>query len=95
MKPGIEYAKKGMSRSDAKDFEKAVEQFREFLYDKNGTFNPKVSAEKNGIDTIYKPCSEIKNILKDMMISKWRNGNNTKQGIYPYLINKNKSLKSR
>ena len=26
------------------------------------------------------------------MISKWRNGNNTKQGIYPYLINKNKSL---
>ena len=50
------------------------------------------TAEKNGIDTIYKPCSEIKNILKDMMISKWRNGNNTKQGIYPYLINKNKSL---
>ena len=54
--------------------------------------NNETAAEKNGIDTIYKPCSEIKNILKDMMISKWRNGNNTKQGIYPYLINKNKSL---
>lgn len=50
------------------------------------------TAEINGIDSIYKPCKLIKDILKDMMISKWRNGNNTKHGIYSSLTNKNKSL---
>lgn len=64
MQPGINYAKKGMSRSDAKDFEKAVEQFREYLYDKNGVFNPKASAAKNGIDR-YEAGGRYKDLADD------------------------------
>ena len=49
MKPGIDSYKKGMDTSTKYEFDKAIDQFMEYLYKKNGDFNGKKSAKANKI----------------------------------------------
>lgn len=87
MQPGIRAVKAGMTKKDdAESFDRAVEQFRQFLAAKRGIFNPKLSADANGIDRtlypdLYKHYSKIKTVFGNVGVieSKDRNGNVTKR----------------
>lgn len=64
MRKGISIQRKALGANEAKEFDKAVWQFRELLYNNNGYINPKVGAEANGIypyqyDMLYKYYHEI------------------------------------
>lgn len=71
MNPGVQAVRRGIdNKYDQDSFDKAVEEFEEFLYDNNGRFNPKISASKNGISAatypnLYKHYSKIKTIYRD------------------------------
>ena len=63
MKPALD-AMKPSNKVDIESFEKAVEEFQNFLYDHNGIFNPNASRERNDIDyarypNLYKHYREI------------------------------------
>ena len=45
--------------------------------------------ESNAVEDVYFYCNNIKQNLQNIIISSWRNGNNTKEGIYPALENTN------
>ena len=87
MQPGIRAVKAGMTRKDdAESFDRAIEQFRQFLAAKRGIFNPKLSADANDIDRtlypdLYKHYSKIKTVFGNVGVieSKDRNGNVTKR----------------
>ena len=51
---------------DKDDFDKALEEFYEYLYENNGIFNPKVSAEKNGIDYRYSHLKKYYKVIAEM-----------------------------
>lgn len=71
MNPGIQAVRKGIgNKYDRDEWDKAVEEFEQFLYDNNGRFNPKVSASKNGISaatypSLYRNYSKIRTIFSD------------------------------
>ena len=53
---------------DAESWDKAYEEFQQYMYDNNGIFNPKISAEKNNISAskypnFYKHYNQIKNLF--------------------------------
>lgn len=87
MQPGIRAVKAGMTKKDdAESFDRAIEQFRQFLAAKRGIFNPKLSADANDIDRtlypdLYKHYSKIKTVFGNVGVieSKDRNGNVTKR----------------
>lgn len=82
MKHGADKVRKGLTRkSDISSWDQALEEFDQFIYDNNGRFNPKVSASKNGIDSLsypnlYKHYNKIKTVYKDFdaVESKDKNG---------------------
>lgn len=82
MNPGVQAVRKGITEKYDRDtFDKAIEEFEQFLYDNNGRFNPKVSASANNISAatypnLYRHYSKIKTIFKDFdrIESKDRNG---------------------
>ena len=71
MDAGLKAERGGIRDSrELESWDKAVEEFWQFLYDNNGRFNTKASAEKNGIDrsnypNLYKHFSKIKTVYKD------------------------------
>lgn len=83
MNPGIQAIRKGIdNKVDLDSWDLAVEEFRLFLYNNNGYFNPKASASKNGINAanysnLYRHYNKIQAIYKDFdtISSKYRNGN--------------------
>ena len=93
MNPGVQAVRKGIdNKSDQDAWDKAIEEFEQFLYENNGRFNPKESASKNGISSAYYPnlyrhYNKIKTIYKDFdkIESTDRNGRritrNTKNSI--------------
>ena len=70
MNPGIQAVRKGMdNKADQDSFDKAIEEFEQYLYDNNGRFNPNVSASKNNINAanypkLYTHYSKIRTIFK-------------------------------
>ena len=71
MNPGIQAVRKGISTKYQKDnFDKAIEEFRAYLYENNGYFNEKVSAEANNISASNYPklnefYEQIRTIYRD------------------------------
>ena len=50
MKSGVDHARSRFSNVDDVDsFDAAMDEFREFLYDKNGRFDPRKSASANNV----------------------------------------------
>lgn len=67
MQKGINYITKGFKNSrDKKEFNEAVWQFQEYLYDHNGIINPKVGPEKNDI-TSYGPYNKFYKYYTEIM----------------------------
>lgn len=70
MNPGIQTVRKGITNKlDRDNWDKAIEEFKEFLYD-NASFNPNLSASKNGINAanyphLYRHYNKIKTIYND------------------------------
>ena len=99
MNPGIQAVRKGIiDKNDRDSWDRAVEEFEQFIFDNNGRFNPKVSASKNGIDSfnypnLYKHYSKIRTIFSDFdkIASTDRNGKtitrNTRNSIRMRLSN--------
>ena len=63
MKPALNKMKYSNS-TDLESFNEAIEEFKQYLYDHNGIFNPNASREKNGIDfanyrNLYNHYNEI------------------------------------
>lgn len=84
MNPGVQAVRKGMEKSDRDDFDEAIEQFEQFLYDNNGRFNSKVSASKNGISSynygkLYKHYDKIRKIFNEFDVIESENRVNGKR----------------
>ena len=71
MNPGIKAVRDGIDNKRDKDnFDQAVEEFYQFLYDNNGRFNPKATASKNGISlanypNLYRHYNKIRTMFND------------------------------
>lgn len=71
MNPGIQAVRNGLtSKSAQEEWDKAIEEFELYLYNNNGRFNSKASAEKNGItryeyENLYKNYNKIRTIFND------------------------------
>ena len=82
MNPGAKAIRDGIdSNIGKKSWDKALEEFEEYLYNNNGRFNPKASAAKNGIDklsypNLYDHYSKIKTVFTSFggQDSEGRNG---------------------
>lgn len=78
MSSGVSAVKGGMiNKRDREEFDKALEEFEQFLVDNNGRFNPKASAEKNGIGFNYsnlrKHYKTIQKIYSDFDVIEEKN----------------------
>ena len=82
MVPGINAVRKGLdNKPDIDNWDRAVEEFEQFLYSNNGIFNPYASPSKNGISPskypqLYRHYNKIATIYKDFdrIESKDKNG---------------------
>lgn len=70
MKKSLDNLKDTAGVGEKEEIEKAIEQFKEFLYDNNGQINPYKSASENGVDYNYmqfqKYFKPIMEIFRDM-----------------------------
>ena len=67
MDPAMKRVKATNAR-DAESWQKAYEEFQQYMYDNNGIFNPKASAEKNNVSAakypnFYKYYNQMKNLF--------------------------------
>lgn len=68
MNPGVQAVRKGInSKSDLDSFDKAIEEFEQFIYENNGRFNPNGSVSQIPYEytNLRKHYSKIKTIYRD------------------------------